>query len=49
MKSRPSLGGEESRHSFLRNSGRAVLAVKGSLRREERALDRRGPLCTPFR
>jgi hypothetical protein len=30
-----------------RNGARAVLAVKGSLRRKERALDRSGPLCTP--
>jgi hypothetical protein len=30
-----------------RNGDRAVLAVKGSLRRKERALDRSGPLCTP--
>ena len=40
MKSHPALGAEESRHSFARNSCRAVLAVKGSLRREGRALDR---------
>src|SRR5580693_3517609 len=30
-----------------RNGDRSVLAVKGSLRRKERALDRSGPLCTP--
>ena len=30
-----------------RNGDRAVLAVKGSLRRKERALDRSGPLCKP--
>ena len=36
---------ELSRHSFLRNSLRAVLAVKGPLRsRPGRALDRSGPL-----
>jgi len=33
-----------SSHSFLPNSFTAVLAVKGSLRRKVRALDRSGPL-----
>ena len=43
--------GDVGRHSFLRNSRRAVLAVNGSLRRakQRRALDRCGPLGTPFR
>jgi len=36
-------------HSFARNSLRAVLAVKGSLRRKKRALDRSGPLRRPLR
>src|SRR5437660_10765621 len=38
------------RHSFSRNSRRAVLALQGSLRHPQarRALDRRGPLCAPL-
>ena len=42
---------EVGRHSFPRNSRRAVLALKGSLRRakKRRALDRCGPLGTPLR
>ena len=53
-----SLGAEEERKQdqksratapfpSWRNGDRSVLAVKGSLRRKERALDRSGPLCTP--
>src|SRR3974390_1685662 len=36
-------------HSFARNSLRAVLPVKGSLRRKKRALDRSRPLRRPLR